>query len=201
MIPLLGYSLELVSAFIGFAIAFITFKGYRLTTSPTLLRLALSFFFLGFGFSIQGIIGFLGMQIALDTIIIVSTIVIVGTLLETIGYFFLAFSHAINVLGKRMLVPAVIFIPMAALRTLAIYFLLYSLVETSISYIRIKKQETLIIATGIGLILISEFVKWLSFFEVTDPLFSVFSIVKVIGLIAIFIPVTKFQLKKGVVKI
>jgi hypothetical protein len=200
VIPFLGYSLELVSAFIGFAIAFIAFKGYRLTTSPTLLRLALSFFFLGFGFSIQGIVGFLGIQISSDAIVLVSTILIIGTLLETIGYFFLAFSHAINALGKRMLVPAVIFVPMAALRTFAIYFLLYTLVETSLSYIKIKKQETLMITIGIGLILISEFTKWLSFFEVSDPLFSVFSLVKVIGLIAIFIPVTKFQLKKGVEK-
>jgi hypothetical protein len=73
-------------------------------------------------------------------------------------------------------------------------------VETSLSYKRIKKQETLMITIGIGLILISEFTKWLSFFDVSDPLFSVFNLVKVVGLIAIFIPVTKFQLKKGAEK-
>src|SRR5713101_8090592 len=100
-IALIRDVLQFIGVFVSFSIAYVSFRGVRHTESSSLLRLATAFFFLGFGFLAEGVVGL--SQIAPVLPISATTIVVGGLLLETTGYFFLAFSHVVDVmLSKKM---------------------------------------------------------------------------------------------------
>ena len=194
--------LQFIGAFVSFSITFVAIKGFRQTESPSLLRLATSFAFLGFGFMVEGVVG-LGAATAIFT-----TAVLAGLLLETTGYFFLAFSHAIDVaLSKRAGVAMLVFPVISlsglqltsAMSILSFYFVLYGFVETLYAYARTKRPDTLLIAGGLGLIGVGTFVQWLSFlYQQVDFLSQVFllsqMLMKEIGLMILFVPVLRFAL-------
>src|SRR5215471_6573963 len=104
--------LQFVGAFVSISIATVAFKGYRQTESQSLLRLATAFAFLGVGFLVEGVVG-IGQATALFT-----SAVIAGLLLETTGYFFLAFSHAIDVTLARRTGIALLVFPVITLSTI-----------------------------------------------------------------------------------
>src|SRR3989442_13062596 len=85
--------LQFVGAFVSFSIAYVSLRGLRETESPTLLRLATAFFFLAFGFVVQGLVG-LGTEASIPGIAsFATTMFISGQPLETTGYFFFTFSN------------------------------------------------------------------------------------------------------------
>ncbi len=194
--------LQFIGAFVSLSIAYVSFQGLRKTDSPSLLRLATAFMFLGLGFMVEALVGasYYFPQLAALT----TTVVVAGLLLETTGYFFLAFSHAIDVLiSKRMGVALLVF-PMISLSggqlsdvlsILSFYFVLYAIVETLFAYMRNRKPDTLLIAGGLALIGVGTFIQWLSllYFQV-DVLSLVQIITKEIGLMILFIPVLNFAL-------
>lgn len=197
-IPLatIEHSLELVSAFIGFSVAYVALRGYRATGSPTMLRLSIAFFLLGVGFFFQGATELI--TSLSELLFLVSVMVVLGGLFETIGYFFLAFSHAVNVYGRSKAMPVFIFLPMAALRTLSFYFVLYSFVETSVAFFRTRSRGTFSIALGLGLIMISLFIEWLSLTTSITPFTTFLEVVKVVGLLLIFSTVARIHFRRGV---
>lgn len=194
--------LQFVGAFVSLSIAYISIKGLRQTGSPALLRLATAFAFLGVGFMVEGLV-VVGPFAAFFT-----TALVAGLLLETTGYFFLAFSHVIDVtLAKRRGIALLVF-PLftfssvqlvAALSILSFYFVLYGFVETLFSYVKNKRPETLLIAGGLAMIGAGTFVQWLSLVYSLDNLLSpVLSLVQIlmkeIGLMILFVPVMRFAL-------
>lgn len=191
------YFLYLVGAFIGFSVAYVSHRGYRDTGSPTMLRLSLAFLLLGGGFTLSGIVGLASIGLLPYVTLAVSALVMVASLLETAGYFFLAFSHMMNV--RRMAgagVPSMAIVgggAIVALKSVAIFFLLYGLVETILAYLRDRRVETLGIALGLGLIVSSEFVRWASFLYPTVAIiFAVSLVIKIVGFSALYIPVVKY---------
>ncbi len=196
--------LQFIGAFVSLSIAYVSFKGLRQTDSPSLLRLATAFMFLGLGFMVEALVGasFYFPQLAALT----TTVVVAGLLLETTGYFFLAFSHAIDVMISKRLGFAFMVVPVISLSgpqlsdvlsILSFYFVLYAIVETLFAYGRNHKPDTLLIAGGLGLIGLGTFVQWLSllYFQV-EVLSLVQIITKEIGLMILFIPVLNFATKK-----
>jgi hypothetical protein len=194
--------LQFIGAFVSLSIAYVSFRGVRQTSSTSLLRLATAFVFLGFGFLVEALVGasFYLPQLAILT----TTIVVAGLLLETTGYFFLAFSHAIDVMISKRLGYALLVVPVISLSgpqlanvlsILSFYFVLYAIVETVFSYARNRNPDTLLIAGGLALIGVGTFVQWLSllYFQV-DLLSLVQIITKEIGLMVLFIPVLNFAL-------
>src|SRR2546429_8565610 len=94
--------LQFVGAFVSFSIAYVSLRGLRETESPTLLRLATAFVFLAFGFVVQGLVR-LGTEAIIPGIGAGATAMLIsGLLLETTGYFLLAFSHVIDVASSKM---------------------------------------------------------------------------------------------------
>lgn len=194
-------SLNFLGAFIGFSVAYVSSQGYRETRSPTLLRLTLAFLFLGVSFALSGLLGFVELANLSQVALVGWGLVVAAAALETAGYFFLAFSHVLNVMSGRLRVlPALTTIASvpAVFKAFSLYFLLYGFIETFASYRRIKKTETLLIATGLGFIALAEFVRLVSALYPSDQILLVASlIVKIIGFLALFVPVLRFSLKEG----
>lgn len=190
--------LQIIGAFVVFSVAFVSYYGYKKTDSPTMIRLTIAFLLLGCGFSISGIGGILNLNIQTSNTFVAEIIVISAASLETAGYFFLAFSHMMNVkgIGRMATVPTFAFaavVPVAALKAIAIYFLLYGIIETGLAYFKLKKFETLAIAVGLILIASAEFIRWASFLYPTEGIILAVSLViRVLGFITLFIPVIKF---------
>jgi hypothetical protein len=192
--------LQFIGVFVSFSIAYVAFRGVRQTESSSLLRLATAFVFLGFGFLVEGMVG-LG-QIVPSLPISTTAVVVGGLLLETTGYFFLAFSHAVDVVLSKRMGAALLVFPVISLTgpqlsdilsILSFYFVLYGVVETIYSYARTRKPDTLLIAMGLALIGVGTFFQWLSLLYLqVDVLLLLQIILKEMGLLILFTPVLRF---------
>jgi len=191
--------LQFIGVFVSFSIAYVAYRGVRQTESSSLLRLATAFIFLGFGFLIEGLVG-LGNLVVLP--ISTTEVVIGGLLLETTGYFFLALSHAVDVLISKKLGVALLVFPVITLTStqladvlsiLSFYFVLYGVVETVYSYARTRKPDTLLIAMGLSLIGVGTFFQWLSLLYQYVGVLSLLQIIlQEMGLLILFTPVLRF---------
>ncbi len=105
--------LQFIGVFVSFSIAYVAYRGVRHTESSSLLRLATAFVFLGFGFLVEGMVG-LG-QMVPSLPISTAAVVVGGLLLETTGYFFLALSHAVDVMLSKRLGATLLIFPVITL--------------------------------------------------------------------------------------
>ncbi|MGP8124278.1 MAG: hypothetical protein ACLQEQ_00170 [Nitrososphaerales archaeon] len=195
----IGDFLQFIGVFVSFSVAYVAFRGVRQTQSSSLLRLATAFVFLGFGFAVEGIVGFSQLIPALP---FPTMAVVAGLLLETTGYFFLAFSHAIDVVISKRMAVALLMFPVITLSgaqlvdilsVLSFYFVLYGVVETAYSYVRTRKPDTLLIAAGLALLSVGIFVQWLSLLYLNVDVLSLVQIImKEVGLLILFTPVLRF---------
>lgn len=203
-IALIEDILQFIGVFVSFSIAYVALRGVRQTESSSLLRLATAFIFLGFGFLVEALVG-LGPLLPL--IPTATTIVAAGLLLETTGYFFLAFSHAIDVrLSKRLGVALLVF-PVITLSgtqlgeilgILSFYFVLYGVVETAYSYARTRRPDTLLIVLGLAMIGVGTFVQWLSILYTDVYVLSLLQIIiREMGLLILFTPVLGFAMGRA----
>ena len=69
-------------------------------------------------------------------------------------------------------------------------------IETILSYFENKKRGAISVAVGLALLALGEFLGWYSFVFPESILYSVSMIIKIGGLIALFIPVSKIPLTK-----
>ncbi|MCS7115874.1 MAG: hypothetical protein RMJ31_00070 [Nitrososphaerota archaeon] len=192
--------LQVVGAYIGYSVARIAHRGYITTHSPTLLRLTLAFTFLSVGFVISSISGLVG--IIPHIVPLAGILITIAAALEMVGYFFLAFSHIVDVrMMYRVGLPSItmpVIVVTAAIKSLSLYFLFYTIAETIISYRMVKKRITLIIAIGLALIACGELIRWISLLYPELTIVLLISILmKVGGLSTFYTPVVKFSLKKG----
>jgi len=199
--------LQFIGVFVSFSIAYVAYRGVKQTESSSLLRLTTAFVFLGFGFLVEALVG-LGSFV--PSFQLTTTYVVVGgLLLETTGYFFLAFSHAVDVVLSKRMGAALMVFPVISLSgsqladtlsILSFYFVLYGVVETAYSYKRTRRPATLLIAAGLAMIGAGTFVQWLSLFYLQVDVFSqvlllLQVIMKEMGLLILFTPVLNFAVR------
>ena len=197
--------LNFVGLLVGLVIGTISYIGFKNTGSPTLFRLSIAFFAIGVGF------GILATGFTLDDFIFktgninlgISTL---GVASQTIGYWFIAFSHTIRTFfPKSRYLRSIGAIPLFLisfnyieniLRAVSFILLVYGSIETMISYIQGKKKTTLFVGVGLGLLGLGEFIAWYSFVFPETVLYIVSIIVKIGGLTAVGIPVSKIPLRQ-----
>jgi hypothetical protein len=205
-IVMMSDALQFIGVFVSFSIAYVAFRGLKQTRSPALLRLTTAFTFLGFGFMVQALVGLDGVIpiIPALTTTMIAGLAVAGALMETAGYFFLAFSHALDVMFSRRLGVALLVFPIVtmsaaqttdALSILSFYFILYGVLETAYAYSRTRKPDTLLIAAGLALLGVGTLVAWFSLLYPAVYLLSLVQIIiKEIGLMILFIPVLSYAL-------
>ena len=202
---LLENILNLIGFAVGIIIGIFAYIGYKNTGSPVLFRLTLAFFAIGIGFGIIWL-GYMIDSIYFETGKINRGIQALGLGIQTIGYFFIAFSHTIkSFFPKSRYFRSVGILPLFMLSTMTIehiirsfsfILLVYGAIETFVSYIEGKQKGALAVGIGLALLAFGEFIAWYSFVFPESILYSISIIIKVSGLISLFVPVSKLPLRK-----
>lgn len=194
--------LNLIGFVVGLVIGIISAIGYRNTGSPTLFRLTLAFLSISAGFMIMWI----GQTVSTYTSQDVRWIQTVGIGVQTVGYFFIAFSHTIkSFFPKSNYLRSVGIFPLFLIsfvsieniiRSFSFILLIYGAIETIMSYFESRRRTALFVAAGLGALALGEFLGWY-YFVFPQSILNVVSItVKIAGLLMLFVPVTKVPLTK-----
>ena len=202
---LLENILNLIGFAVGIIIGIFAYIGYKNTGSPVLFRLTLAFFAIGIGFGIIWL-GYMIDSVYFETGKINRGIQALGLGIQTIGYFFIAFSHTIkSFFPKSRYFRSVGILPLFFLSTMTIehiirsfsfILLVYGAIETFVSYIEGKQKGALVVGIGLSLLAFGEFIAWYSLVFPESVLYSISIIIKISGLISLFVPVSKLPLRR-----
>ena len=190
---------------VGLGIGIVSFIGYRNTGSPTLFRLAIAFFSISIGFFVIWL-GYMLEDFVIKSGSLERWVQTLGIAIQTIGYFFIAFSHSIKSLfPKSRYFRSIGIFPLFLVssvqiehifRSVSFILLAYGAIETILSYFENRNKGAISVATGLSLLALGEFLSWYSFVFPESILYAVSMVIKIAGLIALFIPVSKVPLTK-----
>jgi len=202
---LLENILNLVGFLVGLAIGIMAYVGFRNTGSPTLFRLTIAFVSISIGFFVIWS-GYMIEDFLIKSGSIERGFQTLGIVIQTVGYFFIAFSHSIkSFFPKSNYFRSVVILPFFLVstvqlehifRSISFILLVYGAIETMLSYRDNKNKGAISVAIGLAFLAIGEFLGWYSFVFPESILYPVSMIVKITGLIALFVPVSKVPLKK-----
>ena len=189
----------------GLGIGIMSLIGFRNTGSPTLFRLTIAFFSISIGFFVIWA-GYMAEDFVIKSGSIERWIQTLGIAIQTVGYFFIAFSHSIkSFFPKSSYFRSVGILPFFLVssvqlehlfRSVSFILLAYGAIETMLSYIDNRNKGAISVSVGLALLALGEFLGWYSFVFPESILYSVSMIIKIGGLIALFIPVSKVPLTK-----
>ena len=190
---------------IGLSIGIMAYIGFRNTGSPTLFRLTIAFLSISIGFFVIWT-GYMLEDFVIKSGNIERGIQTVGIIIQTVGYFFIAFSHSIkSFFPKSNYFRSVGILPFFLVstvqlehifRSISFILLAYGAIETMLSYFENKNKGAISVSVGLALLALGEFLGWYSFVFPESILYSISMTIKIAGLIALFIPVSKVPLKK-----
>ncbi len=179
--------------------------GFRNTGSPTLFRLTIAFFSISLGFFVIWV-GYMAEDLIIKSGSIAKWVQTLGIAIQTVGYFFIAFSHSIkSFFPKSRYFRSIGVFPLFLIssvqiehifRAVSFILLAYAAIETMLSYFENRKKGTISVSVGLSLLALGEFLGWYSFLFPESILYYVSMIIKIGGLIALFIPVSKVPLTK-----
>ena len=202
---LLENILNLVGFLVGLAIGVMSYIGFRNTGSPTLFRLTIAFVSISLGFFVIWS-GYMIEDFVIKAGNIERGIQTIGIIIQTIGYFFIAFSHSIkSFFPKSNYFRSVGILPFFLVstvqlehifRSVSFILLAYGAIETMLSYFENKNKGAISVSIGLAFLAFGEFLGWYSFMFPELMLYSISIIIKIAGLIALFIPVSKVPLTK-----
>ncbi len=153
---------NLLGMLLGIAIGLLTYRGYTTTKSPTMLRLSIAFTSMGLGFMISAI------DLYID-----GSFSIVSTVFNTVGYAFIALAYSVQK-GFKYIVPLLTLLTFAiypfftipgnslvyVIRAIAFILIVYGSTQGVILSLASRKVTSLIIASGISLLAVAEFIGW-----------------------------------------
>lgn len=190
---------------VGFGIGTMSYIGFRNTGSPTLFRLSIAFFSICIGFFVIWV-GFMIEDFVIQSGQIERWVQTLGIGIQTIGYFFIAFSHSIkSFFPKSRYFRSVGIFPLFLVssihienifRSISFILLAYGAIETFMSYLESKKKGAIFVALGLALLAFGEFLGWYSFVFPESILYYLSISIKIGGLISLFVPISKIPLTK-----
>ena len=202
---LLENILNLIGFLVGLAIGIMSYIGFRNTGSPTLFRLTIAFCSISLGFFVIWS-GYMIEDLLTKQGNIERWIQTLGIAIQTVGYFFIAFSHSIkSFFPKSSYFRSIGILPLFLVssvqlehifRSISFVLLTYGAIETLLSYFENKNRGAISVTMGLGLLALGEFMGWYSFVFPGSILYPASMIIKIAGLIALFIPVSKVPLTK-----
>jgi len=202
---LLENILNLIGFLVGLGIGIMSLIGFRNTGSPTLFRLSIAFFSISIGFFVIWV-GYVIEDFVIKSGNIERWIQTMGIAIQTVGYFFIAFSHSIkSFFPKSSYFRSVGILPFFLVssvqlehlfRSVSFILLAYGAIETMLSYLDNRNKGAISVSIGLALLALGEFLGWYSFVFPESILYSVSMVIKIGGLIALFIPVSKVPLTK-----
>jgi hypothetical protein len=202
---LLENILNLIGFLVGLAIGIMSIIGFRNTGSPTLFRLTIAFFSISLGFFVIWA-GYMVEDFVIKSGNIEKGIQTLGIGIQTVGYFFIAFSHSIkSFFPKSRYFRSVGIFPLFLVssaqiehifRSVSFILLAYGAIETMLSYFENRNKGAISVAIGLALLAFGEFLGWYSFVFPESILYSASMTIKIGGLIALFIPISKIPMTK-----
>ena len=202
---LLENILNLIGFLVGLAIGIMSMIGFRNTGSPTLFRLTIAFFSISIGFFVIWA-GYMAEDFVIKSGNIERWVQTLGIAIQTVGYFFIAFSHSIkSFFPKSSYFRSVGILPLFLVssvqiehifRSVSFILLAYGAIETMLSYFENRNKGAISVAVGLALLALGEFLGWYSFVFPESILYSVSMTIKIGGLVALFIPVSKVPLTR-----
>ena len=202
---LLENILNLIGFLVGLIIGVMSIIGFRNTGSPTLFRLSIAFLSISLGFFVIWT-GYTIEDFVIKSGSIERWVQTLGIAIQTIGYFFIALSHSIkSFFPKSSYFRSVGILPLFLVssvqlehifRSVSFILLSYGAIETMLSYFENKNKGAISVAVGLGLLALGEFLGWYSFVFPESILYTVSMTIKIGGLIALFIPVSKVPLTR-----
>jgi len=155
-----------------------TYRGYRVTSSPTMLRLSIAFMALAVASLLDILFG-------------------IGSILIAAAYFFLAYAYTIQGNFKYML-PLFLLVTFALIpffnisnveyisRAVAFILIVYAGTQSMVVALSKMARTTLFIASGISIVALSEFVSWYAMIFRVDLYHYAYMILKIIGIALIY---------------
>ena len=202
---LLENILNLVGFLVGLVIGIMSLVGFRNTGSPTLFRLTIAFLSISAGFFVIWV-GYMVEDFVVHSGSIERWIQTLGIAIQTVGYFFIAFSHSIkSFFPKSSYFRSIGIFPLFLVssvqlehifRSVSFILLAYGAIETMLSYLENRNRGAISVSAGLGLLALGEFLGWYSFLFPESILYPASMIIKISGLIALFIPVSKVPLNR-----
>ena len=202
---LLENILNLIGFLVGLAIGLMSYIGFKNTGSPTLFRLTIAFFSISVGFFVIWT-AYMAEDFIIKAGKIERWVQTLGIVIQTIGYFFIAFSHSIkSFFPKSRYFRSIGMFPLFLVsvvhiehifRSISFILLAYGAIETILSYLENKKKGAIFVATGLALLALGEFIGWYSFVFPESILYYVSILIKIGGLILLFIPVSRVPFTK-----
>jgi len=190
---------------VGLTIGSMSYIGFKNTGSPTLFRLSIAFFSICVGFFVIWT-GFMVEDFVIKSGHIERGVQTLGIGIQTVGYFFIAFSHGIkSFFPKSRYFRSVGIFPLFLVsvihienifRSISFILLAYGAIETMLSYLESKKKGAIFVTLGLSLLAFGEFIGWYSFVFPESILYYLSISIKISGLISLFIPVSKVPLRK-----
>lgn len=194
--------LNLIGFVVGLAIGILSRIGFKNTGSPTLFRLTIAFLSISIGFGVVGA-GYMIESLVIRSGEIESWVQTLGIGIQTIGYFFIAFSHSIKSFFPKSRYFRSIIVPLFVIpgnsiehiiRSISFILLIYATIETIMSYMESKKSGTIFVASGLGLLALGEFLGWYSVLFPESVLYFISISTKIVGLGALFVPISRVPL-------
>ena len=202
---LLENILNLVGFLVGLGIGIISLIGFRNTGSPTLFRLAIAFFSISAGFFVVWA-GYTVEDFIVKAGQIERWVLTLGIGIQTVGYFFIAFSHSIKAfLPKSRYLRSVGALPLLLvsathvehiLRATSFILLVYGAIETFLSYLDNRTRGAVLVSTGLALLALGEFLGWYSLVFPGSAMYYASIMIKIAGLVLLFAPVSRVPMRK-----
>jgi len=202
---LLENILNLIGFLVGLAIGLMSYIGFKNTGSPTLFRLTIAFFSISVGFFVIWT-AYMAEDFIIKAGKIERWVQTLGIVIQTIGYFFIAFSHSIkSFFPKSRYFRSIGMFPLFLVsvvhiehifRSISFILLAYGAIETILSYLENKKKGAIFVATGLAMLALGEFLGWYSFVFPESILYYLSILIKIGGLILLFIPVSRLPFTK-----